>query len=277
MIKYKRLFKYLFDKYSNTCYFKKISEFDSLEKKKELLSLGELIKMYRDHNVTILNNEESGVLLRLVNLKQGRNNLTDLMFEGFQEFFLQSAIYIHSKQPATYVQLPLAESLKELLKLFEESASKCGESIEMYKGPKLIGVEDKDLVNELNRMFKANPSFILPEGFRKVNEKTPAFYYHIRPSLEKYIPESKRIALEILDEILSTKPLGVHILESTVNYSTKTFICPTTQKTYLDSTDANNLLKRQSPDRASKKLPLSMRLAVVIAPKEMKEITNEVA
>ena len=107
----KKLLKYLFDKYVSTCYSRKIVDCKSLKGRTELLTLGELTKMYRDHKVNLLSHNELGTLMRLVNDKFCRNEFANLTFEGFQEYFAQSAIYAYSKPGGPLSHLPLVETI----------------------------------------------------------------------------------------------------------------------------------------------------------------------
>jgi len=280
MKKYKRLLKYLFDKYINTGYSKKAVEYYSVGKQKEYLYLGELIKMYRDHNVTSLMNNEFSMILRLINTKHNRNDLTSINFDGFCEYFIQSAIYIYSKPPIILSHLPLVESLKELLKQFELAADKRGENLLKYQEPEMVGIEDKELVYKLNKKLQIDASFVLPEGFKKVQERLSSLEYCIRPSLDKHMNESTRIAVEILDEIISKNIFGAHILEPTVKYRIKLKAYPiplniSTPVAKLNNT--NNSVKLQPLENSPKKLPVNMRLEVASFPKELRSLAKEVA
>lgn len=70
---------------------------------------------------------------------------------------------------------------------------------------------DKVWLRELNQQVLVDPNMEIPEGFYKVYEKEMVFEYNLPEYLP--IPESKRIALETLDDLLSDI-FGVHFLEA---------------------------------------------------------------
>eukprot|EP01022_Parablepharisma_sp_SALTPOND_P028665 TRINITY_DN71377_c2_g1_i1.p3 TRINITY_DN71377_c2_g1~~TRINITY_DN71377_c2_g1_i1.p3 ORF type:complete len:558 (+),score=149.58 TRINITY_DN71377_c2_g1_i1:4544-6217(+) len=302
MRKYKRLFRYLFTKYSNSCYSRKVVEFDALREKAEVITIAEVTKMLKDHNVDsyMLSRDELATILRLVNMKANRNDITTLAFEGFQDFFLQTAIFIYSKPPVVLSHLPLVESIKALVKHFENATSGRGENVVLYKDPDTTALGDQDLLKELNKMVKTNPDYPVPEGYRKVTEKEAHFDFELKPELEKYISEGEKIAIELLNEIVSTGIPGVHFIESIVKYELKTKVYPDIVKPqkqllptrYMDAVEkkvkpkdlgvnrTNDLLapiKKRTLDEPMKRLPTSMKLIVAGLPKEIREIGKEVA
>jgi hypothetical protein len=72
------------------------------------------------------------------------------------------------------------------------------------------GVMDNKLIAELNRRLALDPNFKLPDGYQKVVEREMITSYVV----PEYFPikESKKVAIEILDEIFA-KAFGTHILE----------------------------------------------------------------
>jgi hypothetical protein len=69
---------------------------------------------------------------------------------------------------------------------------------------------DNKLIAELNRRLAIDPNMKLPDGYQKVTEREMVTVY----TIPKYFPikESKRVAIEIFDEIFA-KAIGTHILE----------------------------------------------------------------
>jgi len=69
---------------------------------------------------------------------------------------------------------------------------------------------------------QVDPNFVIPEGYSKVPEKEVVDVYQLPESLP--VPESQRVAIEVLDDILSSK-FGFHFLEpvtkSIVRYKVK--------------------------------------------------------
>ena len=52
----------------------------------------------------------------------------------------------------------------------------------------------------------------MPEGFSKVIERMPIYSYKIPECAVKFLPESKVMATEVMDDILF-EILGIHFLE----------------------------------------------------------------
>ena len=63
----------------------------------------------------------------------------------------------------------------------------------------------------LNKKVAEDADYLLPEGYKKVQELVIEESYTVPASIE--MQESDRICLEVLDEIFSKK-LGMHILHS---------------------------------------------------------------
>ena len=110
MRKYAKLWRYLFTKYAHSGYSaKKENNFSELSDKMNRISMAELTKMLKDHDIGkhMVSKEELGTLIRLVNVKTTqKRELIGLSFEGFQEFFVQTAVHVFSKHPRDLSYLP---------------------------------------------------------------------------------------------------------------------------------------------------------------------------
>lgn len=73
------------------------------------------------------------------------------------------------------------------------------------------------MIKALNDKLKKDPHYPIPEGFIKVNEKTPVYDYKIPPDIAAKVPESRVIAIELLDDIVNTI-MGFHFLEPLVSF-----------------------------------------------------------
>jgi len=288
--KYKKLLRYLFAKYSNTGYSNKPMEFNDLKERAETISIGELIRMLKEHGVenSLLNKEELNTIVRLVNAKEVRSDVATLTFKGFKEFFMQTAIYIYSKQGLAH--LPLLESVKELVKCFHRAAKLKGENTLLYEEPDTTAFGDKDLLKELNKVIKKSPEYPLPEGYHKVIEKEVLFEHKLKPTLNACITEPQRIVIEILDDIMSQAINGIHIVECSVKYNEEhkvradiwrpqkellptTFMAAVEKKTKRSSIKIPIRKRETTP----KKISGVMKLAIAKLPKSMHNIGNEVA
>lgn len=77
----------------------------------------------------------------------------------------------------------------------------------------------------MNEKLAKDPQYPIPEGYVKQLERTPIFNYVIPSAVRPQIKESKAIAYELLDQILSDK-LGFHILEPQVRFEERYKVRP---------------------------------------------------
>jgi hypothetical protein len=72
----------------------------------------------------------------------------------------------------------------------------------MYDDPDQVTfLTDKSVLNELNIKILEDPSYPLPDGYYKVQEKEMNLKYRIPSYLE--IPRSAKISVEIIDELIN--------------------------------------------------------------------------
>ena len=297
--KHRKLFRHLFEKYSNTCYTHKAKVFDTLRAKSEQISLAEFRKMLNDHKIEHLGREELAAFFRLINFKQDRTDIQNLPFDGFIECFMQVAIHLHNNTSKAISCIPLVDSVKSLLARFAATASSRGESTVLYTDPEaaaLLG-EDQELLRQLNAMIEKSPNYPLPEGFKKVQEKEIRYVHQLcafssAPGL--------RIAVEILDEVLNSA-LGLHFVEPRTKCEFVTKVRPEALKISASSTQmiypsssrylevasnksrSNRLgqledTKRSKPEILPKpaKVSAGTKLMVANLPKELRSIGLEV-
>ena len=297
---HKRVFRYLFSKYANSGFsVKPKGSFEELRHKLDTISLAEAIKMLKDHNITSnqISQVEIASLFRQVNFKiLHESNVLSLNYPGFIEFLVQAAIHIFSKDPVyNSTKKSPADYTKLLFNYFRQAAKLKGENIVLYENPEATTLGDPEVIQELTEYVTSNPSYPLPEGYKKVEEKSIKEQYTIPKHLQ--FPENLRICIEVMDEILN-KALGVHILEPITTYEYKTRIVPTIgricqRRTYeknymlpvtkrLRSTTFNkerhNFSLRQMNEKiVEPKLTGKMKVMVAEAKNEMKGIVKEIA
>lgn len=295
----KKLFRYLFNKYSNSGFSPKIiSSFDTLKEKLDTISIAELIKMLKDHNVTLrmISHAEVATILRLINTKRVcRNDLSALPFEGFIEFFIQVGIFIFSKDPYCLSHLPSLLLAKKLLEHFLFAAKARGENTSLYENPNATVLGDQDLIVELSKYIEQNPYYPLPEGYKKVEEKNLTEDFSVKPTF--VIPEAFKVSLEIIDEILS-KNFDSHIIEPMTKHDIKARVVPTIGKIYphdprskrfmlplnkvprkevLEPVKHPTTLKQLNTELIKPKLSPAMKLTISRVPQAFRKLTQEVA
>ena len=62
---------------------------------------------------------------------------------------------------------------------------------------------DKELIKALEIKVNKDPSYPVPEGFKKVLEKTPIFQYALPPCSKSVLTPGQIIVTELLDEIFN--------------------------------------------------------------------------
>ncbi len=224
--RYRRLFRYLFDSYSNTCYMAKKQQFEQMQERYEQMGLGELRKLLRDHAVTdrMISREEIAALLRLINLSAHRNDMISLTRKGFADFFVQMSIRAFANDS------PLVNAVEQMVEHFrtaEESSR--GKASVLYRNPDATALGDPDVLTELNRAVAKNPAQILPEGYAKVEEESLRFEHVLSRTVAATLPESLRITVELLDSIVSDS-FDQHFVESVSRVEGRIKVCPLVQR-----------------------------------------------
>ena len=100
------------------------------------------------------------------------------------------------------------------------------------------------MINAIEKKLKEDPSYPVPEGFRKVVEKVPVYEYALPECVSKVLSESQNISTQVIDEILSDA-LGIHFLEPQVNFDSKIKVKPTiTKQVKHNPAEALNYMKK---------------------------------
>ena len=227
----------------------------------EVMTLTDYMIMLKRNSVVpdLMNKDEAATILRLVNsyISGDKREGKAITQKHFPHLFLQVAMFAFSRDPINLSQRPPLESLKALLKMFEKSALKRGESIKLFENPDHTILADNDMIKELNKILKKNPKHPMPEGFKKVKVKEYKSVYKV----PDYIPieEPKKIALELIDELLSKK-FGFHIFEPIskpqISYKAKPII-EHLMKNPVNKKDVPYILEKKGlPKRGRKRVNL---------------------
>lgn len=75
--------------------------------------------------------------------------------------------------------LPPSETLRALIRQFEDATRSRGNSTVLYDDPDATSATDAGLVKALNEKLAKDPNYPIPEGFAKHLEKTPVLDYRI--------------------------------------------------------------------------------------------------
>lgn len=265
MKKYSKLWRFYFGKYANMCFSTKIiKNFDQLNDKHNTINLAELLKFLKDHDFDkrYITKEEVAAILRLVNFKKiNKSDLTAMDYPGFLEWVIQAAIFIFTKPPEDKSHFPPVECLHSFLRKLEKGQKDKGASTILFEDPDATTVGDATLLNALNKKIKEDPNYPVPEGYKKVTERDIVYDY----KLPEYIPiaKNKRIAMEILDDILFDK-LQIHFLEPIISYKETLKVKPVIRKQFKNDSNEKttprylqSLDKRQKPKELTDKGKMS--------------------
>lgn len=297
--KYNKLLKFLFKKYANSGHsLIDVSNFDNMSKKAATINRAELLKMLKDHNVSDkdINVKELSRLVQLVSTKiMKKTELHSLDKGGFIQFFIQLAHLLYTRPPNDLSHLPPVEHLRELIKKFKLAAKSRGENAVLYEDTDATFITDKSVLKELNLRVLDDPTYQVPDGYYKYNEKNMKMYYGI----PNYFPisEAQNVSTCVLDHIISVV-FDFHFLEPVTMISEVTKVKPSFKKLAkpLPSTvrhrnksksgeinpivDDRSKSKKRSQSRKREvkpKLSTNMKLLVAKAPFEERAYVNEVA
>jgi hypothetical protein len=73
----------------------------------------------------------------------------------------------------------MVETVKALIKHFEDATRARGQSTVLYEDPDATSVADGKLIKALNEKLAKDPNYPIPEGYVKQLEKTPIYDYII--------------------------------------------------------------------------------------------------
>ena len=153
-----------------------------------------------------------------------------LDYNQFLAFIPQVAFLSFSRPPIDKSSLPIVENLRALVDRFEEAMRKSGKNTTLYEDPDQTGAfADKELIKAIEHKLQEDPSYPVPEGFRKVTEKIPVYEYALPECISNVISEGQNIGTSVMDDILH-QALGIHFLEPQVKFDQKIKVKPTITK-----------------------------------------------
>jgi len=235
MKKYSKLWRFMFKKYANIGFSAKpIRNFDMYQEKADTVNMAELSKFLKDHGFSKqhLTKEELTALIRLINLKKIKSfDLSALSYPGFLEFIIQASHFIYSRKPFFMDNLPLINQIEAFFEQMEKETKARGDSITLFEDPDSTVMADPELLKALNKKLIENPDYPVPEGFKKVKEKTLIHNYELPKFIE--MKESTQTALELLDELVFGK-FQFHILEPIIHSKVVTKIRPIIKREFTD-------------------------------------------
>ena len=103
---------------------------------------------------------------------------------------MELAFFCFSRPPIDKSHFPPIESLNALLHQFAEATRERGKSTALYEDPDASSFADRELIQALEQKVNADPTYPLPEGYKKQQEKIPKYAYKVPDCAKTIIRES---------------------------------------------------------------------------------------
>lgn len=218
---------------------------DGNNKNTQTISLNELAKMFKEHNVSMkmLSYLELSTFARLISQSK---DMTDITFDRFVKFFTQVAVYIYSKPPYLLAYMTPAQLVEKLIDHFKEAAKAHNEHTHLYDNPYATSLADTEVLQQLTNLIQNDPNFIVPEGYKKIEQRKLADCYVLRENAG--ITEDHKICLELLDEILFNS-IGIHAIEPLTGEYTIPRVVPVINKPKLDNSPRRHIREKSKEGR----------------------------
>ena len=205
---YHRLMRSLFFKYTSSKYTTQShanTKFEDNTKRNESLHIVELIQMLKDFKLFFLTSKEEVTnLVRDLNVKiLKKRDPQNLDFHGFEQFIIQFCAIIFTKVHTinantnngtqvikkNYNHLSHLQLLEEWFNYLKLIFIERGEKTTLFDEPETAYFNETEVVKEFTRKLQDDPTFILPEGYKKVTEKVMTLSPEFSEK-NKGIPES---------------------------------------------------------------------------------------
>ena len=102
---------------------------------------------------------------------------------------MQLGYFCYSRAPEDLSYLPPVETIRAMIKNFEQVTRARGHSTVLYEDPDATSVKDRDLIKALNEKLVHDPSYPIPEGYLKQIERIPQYDYRVPDSAVEIIGE----------------------------------------------------------------------------------------
>ena len=115
-----------------------------------------------------------------------------------------------------------AQILEKLFLFLRNVSDAKGESTVLFDEPDTAYFNETEVIREFNRKLEEDPGFILPEGYKKIIDRSMQFEPTISPSLRSgsYLPESYINCYQIVNDII-VSAFGVNSIEPVSIKTTK--------------------------------------------------------
>lgn len=196
-----RVLRFLFKKFSNsTNQAKKQEFFTDLKQKFETISTQDIWRMLKELGLdSLCTKDQVSQLIKLMNVRLfNRGDTKNLDFDGFSKFFGQFTMNFFQEGNLDLLFLEIEKNYKEVQGFYDEK-------------------DDRETL-ELNKLLKEKPEAEIPDGFKKIYEKTIDYNHNISFELSRQLKESYLISYNILHDILANS-IEVSIIEPNSQFS----------------------------------------------------------
>ena len=150
--------------------------------------------MLKDHDTfpQLINKNEMQQMFRLINMHTKGTDESSIAMLDYNQFLIfvpQLALFCFSRPPVDKSQFPPIQSLLALVDRFEQATRDRGKSTVIYEDPDATPFADRELLQALDKKVNEDPSYPIPEGFRKVQGKVPVYRYEVPDTVRMFATE----------------------------------------------------------------------------------------
>ena len=128
-------------------------------------------------------------MFRLINMHTkgtDESSIAMLDYNQFLIFIPQLALFCFSRPPVDKSQFPPVQSLLALVERLEQATRERGKSTVIYEDLDVSAFADRELLHALDEKVNKDPSYPIPEGFRKVQGKVPVYRYEVPDTVRMF-------------------------------------------------------------------------------------------
>lgn len=152
--------------------------------------------------------------MRDVNVKVLRKRETqEFDFAGFEQYIVQFALVVFSRPHTVTIKsdgkivsekrelrnLMPAQILETFFKYLRTVTEERGENTVLFDDPDSAYFNESEVIREFNKKLEQDPSYILPEGYKKVTDRSMTFEPKVSKKACQGVAEKYADCLEVLD------------------------------------------------------------------------------
>ena len=211
---YAGFFKNVFMKYCGSIYSPIQGKvFNSIKEIGDTISPSEVVKIFREHGVLNKEISKEDLLMIVGNMNtkifKKKSIKAGITYDEFIEDFIQISYHSFVKPPFVYKYFSISDYAEEMIKLFRKENP---ENLKYYHPDQILSNDEKEVCNSFNKKLMKTDLITIPKNFHKYLNTEILFNYKVPDCMYFVLGESKKICLEIIDEVIN-KVTGTHCLE----------------------------------------------------------------